>query len=130
MKKFIKVLSVAFVLSLGVANADDGNGTQIRLKRPYPVGGAVRPSRCLVQTISPVEVFLDFSTGILTFIGNTEDEFYYILLNEEGDAETSGTCVFDDGGEFSTSLGMLQDGTYSIVVLADGVEYFGTFEIV
>jgi hypothetical protein len=131
MKKFIKVLSIALVLSLGVvnANADGGNGTKIKLKRTYPIGGAIRPTRCPALTNCPVEVFLDLSSGIMTFVGNNEDEVSFIIYNEDGDVETFGTCVFDNDGEFSTSIGALQDGIYELVVLVNGVEYFGDFEV-
>lgn len=131
MKRFIKIFSFALVLSLFFTNAYSAviNGTQISLRRSYPIGGATRPSRCPAQTTSPVEVFLDYYSGLVTFVGNNDDEVSYIIYNEDGDIETSGSCVFNEDGEYSTLLSLLPDGTYTILVIVNDVEYFGTFEI-
>lgn len=131
MKRFIKIFSVALVLSLFFTNAYSTviSGSQINLRRSYPIGGDTRPSRCPAQTTSPVEVFLDYYSGLVTFVGNNDDEVSYIVYNEGGDIETSGSCAFNGDGEYSSSLSPLSDGTYTIVVIVNEVEYFGTFEI-
>ena len=131
MKRFLKFLSLALALGLFYTNAYSAviNGTQISLRRSYPIGGATRPSRCPAQTTTPVEVFLDDYSGLVTIGGNNDDDVSYIIYNEDGDIETSGFCDFNDDGEFSTLLSSLQDGTYTIVVSVNEVEYFGTFEI-
>lgn len=131
MKRFIKIFSYALVLSLFFTNAYSTvvNGTQISLRRSYPIGGATRPSRCPAQTTLPVEVFLDYYSGLITIVGNKDDEVSYIIYNEDGDIETSDSCNFNDDGEYSTSLSPLPDGTYTIVVFVNENEYFGTFEI-
>lgn len=131
MKRFIKILSIALVLNLFFTNAYStvSDGTQICLRRSYPIGGATRPSRCPAQTTSPVEVFLDSYSDLITFVGNNDDEVSFIIYNEDGGVVTFGSCVFNDDGENSTLLSPIQDGTYSIVVIVNEVEYFGTFEI-
>lgn len=131
MKRFIKSFSVALVWSLFFTNAYSTviNGSQISLRRSYPIGGATRPSRCPAQTTLPVEVFLDYYSGLITFVGNKDDEVSYIIYNEDGDIETSDSCNFNDDGEYSKSLSPLQDGTYTIVVIINEVEYFGIIEI-
>ena len=83
MKRFIKIFSFALVLSLFFTNAYSTvvNGTQISLRRSYPIGGATRPSRCPAQTTVPVEVFLDYYRGLITRVGNKYDEDTYIKYN-------------------------------------------------
>ncbi|OYP60235.1 hypothetical protein [Prevotella sp. P3-122] len=131
MKRFIKSFSVALVWSLFFTNAYSTviNGSQISLRRSYPIGGATRPSRCPAQTTSPVEVYFDFNSGIVTFIGNNDGEVSFIIYNAEGDIETSDSCNFNDNGEYSILLSPLSEGTYTIVVFVNEVEYFGIIEI-
>lgn len=130
MKRFIKIFSFALVLSLFFTNAYTAvvNGTQISLRRSYPVGGVTRPSRCPAQTTSPVEVFLDYYNGVVTFVGNNDDTVSFFIYDDEGVCVSQGACSFDENHSYSISL-CLEKGTYTIVVLINDVEYYGVFDV-
>lgn len=132
MKRTIQILSIALAFCLFATEGFSkvSYGTQISLRRPYPVvGGNTGPSRTPANTDFPVDVFYDNFTKIMSFIGDCEDDISYIIYDEEGASVLQGICSFNQEGYYSVSLGALQTGAYTIVVIVNDTDYYGTFNI-
>lgn len=130
MKRLVSVLMAMLPLCMLTleSSSKENVGAQISLRLRHPIGGATRPSKAPEIILVPVEVAYDEFNDVLYFYDENDDTVSFFIYNDEGNCISDGACVFDEYHSYSMSPGLGTD-TYMIVVLINGVEYFGCIDI-
>lgn len=109
--------------------AQSSQGTPVPLKKHYPTTGNTGGSRAPGRFILSLEVTYDEQGNQLVFHDEDRSDITYYIYDYNGEPSYHDICTFDDEGFYSVSLDGLENGTYTIYVIANNIKYEGTFDI-